>query len=365
MILVVKELSKVETVKEWIDRAPADTKTFRKKHFLKYNELKIPPVINANGTLLVQARGPNQPPDILRSKMQAGEIHYFYNGRDVTRKNKETMDVWMARLFPKLAARKSAFHLEFALVPAAYAQSDFQNNRYLRNAENEGDPTLTPMPEANPLVISAIMASMTAKEWETAALAELNPGQDLTDYEIWNLASQENMVVAAKIMAKQYGLNCIKGSNHALFRFPYGGEPLFITAFFDHEKNMARTWFSRGQNPTYPRGEKLRLSFPAAGFEGGTEPMTINTAVKTSSGEKYDEFQGGLSNPAFLEVARAALDDGKGVFANDPTGLEEAMKGVTVLSDWARGCCAKEACRNATTGAALQSVEPMPLDGAQ
>ena len=122
LLLTKVDLSKHKTIRSWVEKSDNKHKTNRRLVYGQFYDFKIPPmVVNENKLLMFNRIG--HTPDILELKVVKNKFAYFYNGRDITPKDKEGEKNWLLRAFPELKPKKYSYAdmLGEILFPKAHA----------------------------------------------------------------------------------------------------------------------------------------------------------------------------------------------------------------------------------------------------
>ena len=122
LLLTKMDLSKHKTIRSWVEESDNKYKIDRRLVYGKFYDFKIPPmVVNENKLLMFNRIG--HTPDILELKVVKNKFAYFYNGRDITPKDKEGEKDWLLRAFPELKPKKYSYAdmLGEILFPKAHA----------------------------------------------------------------------------------------------------------------------------------------------------------------------------------------------------------------------------------------------------
>ena len=108
LLLSKLELSKHKTIRSWVEKSEDKYKVDRRIIYGRFYDVKIPPiVINKNKLLMFNRMGFS--PDILELKVVKNKFVYFYNGLNITPKEKELEKDWILRTFPQLKPKKYSY----------------------------------------------------------------------------------------------------------------------------------------------------------------------------------------------------------------------------------------------------------------
>ena len=122
LLLTKMDLAEHKTIRSWVEKSDNKYKIDRRLVYGKFYDFKIPPMVVSKNKLLMFNRI-GHTPDILELKVVKNKFAYFYNGRDITPKDKEGEKDWLLRAFPELKPKKYSYAdmLGEILFPKAHA----------------------------------------------------------------------------------------------------------------------------------------------------------------------------------------------------------------------------------------------------
>lgn len=338
---IVKEFEKAKTVGAWVNMGNKETKLFRRTYFSKNSSWKLPSVIQKSNRLLVYTRGQKHPPDVMLAKSVNGQIHYFYNNRDITRTKGESLEKWGKRLFPALTKSVGEKHRQskssfawislFITKASAAEGEDFDFNIWLAD-------DLKPFSVYQTSFFQALMASMTVDDFN-----ELNVRMDPR---VGSLGEY------GKNLHAQFGLECVADGSQAFFNFDHinvsGGKPFRIKSAFNSETN--RTNMSIFDQEKDSVKEFVRVAYNVntniKDFEWANEVGESCLWDPKNGNTNYPE---GVRSKSFLDSLENAFRTRPDAYVNDAfyqnNDFETEMQALRILSDIAITCCNNKYCK--------------------
>ncbi len=336
------ELRSAKTVGEWINKSSTKKKLFRRTYFSKYASEKIPQIIVSGSSLILFEKNKKKKPSVFRASVKGNELQFTWNGYDITKPKSIQLEKWFRKSFPKysrtallIPRQTPQWHPFFSVanaqqaLPATIDQIS-QNNVYI-----------------DPNAISywtAMMATMSAEEWETTNLEEQDGGED-----------SSVLTSAGSYMRDQYKLAC-SNDGKAQFDFPFSDfsdQPLRIGASYDASAKLARISIVRDRQDSslpMPMGEIGRIAYSVMGSDGSVPGANIGKTYlydgQTRVSSEHDSFRDGnfVTNLYML----ANKTDGSVLAApnGDSTNrMYDTTQGMVALADFARACCSNAFCR--------------------
>jgi hypothetical protein len=327
------ELRSAKTIGEWINKSSAKSKLFRRTHFSKYANEKMPQLIVSGASLLVFEKNQKKKPSVLRVSKKNGQLNFTWNGFDITKPKNMQLEKWFRQKFPSYK-NTAQWNLTQFLLASAHAQSttvsQLSQNMYI-------DPNTTSY-------WTALMASMTAAEWENVNLYARYGGDE-----------GSVLINAGAYMRDQYKLAC-SPDGKAMFDFPFDGDPsrpFRIGTSYDAEKKLARVSILRTQqDPILPAkmGEIGRLAYNVMGADGSVPGANIGKAYLYDGHTQTNSEHDSLRDGNFLHGLYTVVNTTETTVLAEPSTaalntMYDVTQGMVALADFARGCCANADCR--------------------
>jgi ribosomal protein L31E len=119
-------LTKNQTLAQILEDLKHDEAKNMIQNFIKADlNAKSPQVRLGQSSLLVYTRGQDSPPDRIRSVITERNVHFFYNGVEITRRSSESLEGWRQRVFPDWKPLNAQFSW---LIPKAVASPQLSSS---------------------------------------------------------------------------------------------------------------------------------------------------------------------------------------------------------------------------------------------
>lgn len=330
------ELRAAPTVGDWINKSSAKNKLFRRTHFSKYSREKIPQVIVSGSTLLVFEKNRKKNPSVLKVFKNDNQLNFTWNGFDITKPKNMQREKWFRQKFSRIK-NTAQMNLFDYLLAAAHAQSAMGTTLDQISQGAYVDPNA-------PSYWTAMMASMSAEEWESVNL-----------YERYGAEDGSVLANAGAFMREQYRMSC-SSDGKAGFDFPFDGDPsqpLRIGASYDAGAGLARLSINRVHaDPvlSMKMGELGRLAYNVMGKDSSMPGSNAGKAYLFDGHTRTNSEHDSLREGNLLTGLYTIINKSDSVTLASPSGeasnrMYEMTQGVVALADFARACCANADCR--------------------
>ena len=335
MKAIAWEMKTAKTVKQWIDQSNKNDKHFRRSHFS--NRLSDPmPDVVLHGTRLFifpkNLKDKNKPSSRIRleAKVEKGQIQFYANNLNVTRKKNEDMEKWAHRVFGEFKGKKgkskgTASMFEFFFTPA------FANPMWDYSETS---------PNAGSTYWSAMAASMTASQWQAE--------RDINDEQFYDVATFANyMTLPPSEGSAMAGLQC-GDDNHQRFDWqiqPPAG-PLFnVETYLDRSANppLLRIWLNDPDSKT----QVARYAIPVQPGSDGIPSNIMTWDVGSGENQNLDVASNvGDTWSVGATLHRAITNSGaQGVYTQYSDYYNE-VEDMIALSDVANAACTNNLIQN-------------------
>jgi hypothetical protein len=328
------ELRSAKTIGEWIEKSSPKNKRFRKTHFSKFSKEKIPQVAVSGASLLVFENNKSKKPSVLRVSTKDEQLVFTWNGYDITKPKRMNLEKWFGKKFPRFS-RTAQWVPTSPFLSSAHAQVPTTVDQIAQNAYV--DPNATSY-------WTAMMASMSADEWENVKL-----------YEKYGAEDGSTLINAGVFMRDQYRMTC-SPEGRAGFDYPFDGDPaqpLRIAASYDSSQGLARVSIHRVHaDPvlSMKMGEIGRIAYGVMGKDssspGANAGRTYLFNGHTRANSEHDSLRDGNLLTGLYNIVNTSDSM---VLANPTADATNRMydmtQGLVALADFARACCANADCR--------------------
>ncbi len=315
---VAAELHGSKSVQQWLNSGSRSVRLFRRKHFSKFAKNSFPEFIHHKNSILFLDAKSQRPVSVLSARKKGSKVHFFYNQKDVTRKNGESLNDWMSRLFlRKQRNKKSASILDF-LFSVSWAQTSqaFSGTPF----EFSGSQTS---------YWAAIVASMAVDEWSQKDL--------VSSY----MTDGRALISGGQYLNEHYNLYCDSGEAAFDFDFQTFGE-IRVRTQLDRNSSPPKTRMSltRQQGASGMRsGEIGRIAYDVRndGQEGAVYLRDVPNRSPSS-------FSGPNDQGVTEELSQILARPQTGVTPEIRGLMSEDFYKLRVLSDAAIACCNNAQC---------------------
>lgn len=329
------ELRAAKTIGDWINKSSPKSKLFRRTHFSKYANEKMPQVIVSGRSLLVFEKTKSKKPSVLRvSAKTADQLVFTWNGYDITKPKHMNLEKWFGKKFPRFSRTAQVAPMN-PFISAAHAQVPTTVDQISQNAVVDTNATS---------YWTAMMASMSADEWENSKLLERFGAED-----------GSTLINAGTFMREQYKMTC-SPDGKAGFDFPFDGDPaqpLRIAASYDASAGLARLSINRVHaDPVLKMkmGEIGRIAYNVMGMDSSMPGANAGKAYLYDGHTRTNSEHDSLREGNLLTSLYGIVNTSEGMTLAAPTGeatnrMYDMTQGLVALADFARACCSNADCR--------------------
>lgn len=328
------ELSSAKTIGEWINKSSSENKLFRRTHFSKYTNEKMPQVIVSGTSLLVFEKNKSKKPSVLRVSAKADQLVFTWNGYDITKPKHMNLEKWFGKKFPRFSRTAQAVPMN-PFISTAHAQ--------VATTIDQIPPSTAIDPNATSYW-TAMMASMSAEEWENSNLLERFGAEDGSP-----------LINAGTFMREQYKMTCSQDGK-AGFDFPFDGDPaqpLRVAASYDSSAGLARLSINRVHaDPILPMkmGEIGRLAYNVMGMDSSMAGTNAGKAYLFDGHTRTNSEHDSLREGNLIDSLYTIVNKSDAMVLAAPTGdasnrMFDMTQGLVALADFARACCSNADCR--------------------
>ncbi len=327
------ELRSAKTIGEWIEKSSPKNKRFRRTHFSKFAKEIMPQVIVSGTSLMVFEKNKSKKPSVLRVSAKADQLIFTWNGYDITKPKQMNLEKWFGKKFPR-------FSRTAQLVP----MNPFISTAHAQPTTIDQIPASTGIDPNATSYWTAMMASMSAEEWENSNLLER-----------YGAEGGSVLINAGIFMREQYRMTC-SPEGRAGFDFPFDGDPaqpLRIAASYDSKAGLARVSIHRvHSDPILPMkmGEIGRLAYMPMGMDssmpGANAGKTYLFNGHTRANSEHDSLREGNLLTSLYSIVNTPEAGGLLPPSADAANrMYDMTQGLVALADFARACCANADCR--------------------
>lgn len=328
------ELRSAKTIGEWIEKSSPKNRRFRRTHFSKFSKEIMPQVIVSGTSLMVFEKNKSKKPSVLRVSAKADQLMFTWNGYDITKPKQMNLEKWFGKKFPRFSRTAQVVPMN-PFISTAHAQ--------VPTAVDQMPQSMTIDPNATSYW-TAMMASMSAEEWENSNLLERFGAEDGSP-----------LINAGTFMREQYRMTC-SPEGRAGFDFPFDGDPaqpLRIAASYDSSAGLARVSIHRVHaDPVLPMkmGEIGRLAYNVMGNDSAMPGANAGKAYLFNGHTRANSEHDSLREGNLLTSLYSIVNTSEGMTLAAPTGeatnsMYDMTQGLVALADFARACCSNADCR--------------------
>jgi hypothetical protein len=244
------------------------------------------------------------------------------------------LEKWFGKKFPRFS-RTAQWFPTTPFLSSAHAQVPTTVNQISQNAYVDENATS---------YWTAMMASMSAEEWENSNLLERFGAED-----------GSILINAGKFMREQYKMTCSQDGK-AGFDFPFDGDPaqpLRIAASYDASAGLARLSINRVHaDPilTMKMGEIGRMAYNVLGNDSEKPGANAGKAYLYDGHARTNSEHDSLSDGNLVTSLYKIVNKSEAMNLAEPTvdatnRMYDMTQGLVALADFARACCSNADCR--------------------